>query len=705
MKKILTFLFSIYYCFAFPHTVKQPQFKHNNFSYISLDSVVSSQTESIFYFSTEEARSLCFTKNIYIVKESGDSVKAIDFNNVPICPQKLTLRENEFAEFSITFPYVGDCKNGELVEVCDKKCLRITEIVLDSVRNERIKLFEKAEEYYYANLLETSQNLYLKLLENPLDTTDLIYGECLLKVPLIYSRLKKWNEAKVWYEKLINSNLNDSLETMHYLELYSNFKHHASLGLANIHTIGGRYDLALDYIQLAKNKYPYVDYDTLTPNGIQEKVDIAMFESYILQAKGEFEKAFHLLLGLVINEQVPASSIVSQNVLQPYMYANNALVMLISKQFDKKQILNEFEKAFQNLKYKKNGVYVECQIEILGKKYNFKVRDDDKSIKVLPKTYEFYGYEILKKDENYFKDIFRKKPFYKRLSQIEANEIVDTSSTVYYKDKPLTGICYEYFENGRISAAGNYKDGKLHGLFTAYYQNGQKYYEGTFASGLEEGVFKTFYESGNLKEEGEFKQGMRKGLWTAWYDVQNAEFLKNGEIMSSNIDSVRKQQKEWQVVFKEDKEHGEWKSWHENGQLRELCIYKNGKQEGMVKNWYDNGQLQMEGKKKGGEFTGLCTTYYETGEIQTIVETKDGKFNGQLVRYYENGKEKEKCTYIEDQPDGQCSEWYNSGQKKIEFNFTNGQLNGTWTQWNEAGEVLKHGFYREGQLVEGDSLN
>ncbi len=41
----------------------------------------------------------------------------------------------------------------------------------------------------------------------------------------------------------------------------------------------------------------------------------------------------------------------------------------------------------------------------------------------------------------------------------------------------------------------------------------------------------------------------------------------------------------------DDKYDGEYKQWHENGQLWVYCFYKNGEKDGKFKRWFENGQL------------------------------------------------------------------------------------------------------------------
>ena len=56
-----------------------------------------------------------------------------------------------------------------------------------------------------------------------------------------------------------------------------------------------------------------------------------------------------------------------------------------------------------------------------------------------------------------------------------------------------------------------------------------------------------------------------------------------------------------QQSYKGGKLEGVYKSWFENGQLKQDHIYKDGKLEGVAKWWFENGQLNSEGNYKDGK--------------------------------------------------------------------------------------------------------
>ena len=71
--------------------------------------------------------------------------------------------------------------------------------------------------------------------------------------------------------------------------------------------------------------------------------------------------------------------------------------------------------------------------------------------------------------------------------------------------------------------------------------------------------------------------------------------------------------------------HGEYKWWHENGQLLSQKYYKEGKLHGEYKVWYENGQLKIQKFYKEGFSDGEDTSWWKNGQLSCQRYYKDGK--------------------------------------------------------------------------------
>lgn len=110
------------------------------------------------------------------------------------------------------------------------------------------------------------------------------------------------------------------------------------------------------------------------------------------------------------------------------------------------------------------------------------------------------------------------------------------------------------------------------------------------------------------------------------------------------IDTVKLNQ------YKNGKKDGFWRTFHENGQLKEEGSYKVGLKEGLHKQWEDNGIILLEGIYSKGKANGLMKWYHEKGHLAGEGNMEDdirvGKWkicdveeNGFCIEaYFKNGK-------------------------------------------------------------------
>jgi len=109
------------------------------------------------------------------------------------------------------------------------------------------------------------------------------------------------------------------------------------------------------------------------------------------------------------------------------------------------------------------------------------------------------------------------------------------------------------------------------------------------------------------------------------------------------------------------------KSWHSNGQLRQIDTYRDGKRNGLSTRWGDRGQKLLEGNYKEGRRGGVWTRWYKGLPDQKMIEWE-----------YKSGKQ-----------DGK--NWVYDSKK------------GMWaydsiliTKWNDDGQIDFEGIYSDG---------
>ena len=77
--------------------------------------------------------------------------------------------------------------------------------------------------------------------------------------------------------------------------------------------------------------------------------------------------------------------------------------------------------------------------------------------------------------------------------------------------------------------------------------------------------------------------------------------------------------------FKNGKEDGLRKNWHDNGQLMYEYNYREGKQEGLQKQWHRNGQLWAEFNCREGKKDGLWKEWNQFGQLMKTKKFKKGE--------------------------------------------------------------------------------
>ena len=118
--------------------------------------------------------------------------------------------------------------------------------------------------------------------------------------------------------------------------------------------------------------------------------------------------------------------------------------------------------------------------------------------------------------------------------------------------------------------------------------------ERILASTIKEGEWKYWFESGKLRTIETYKNGIKTGFSKTYYENGNleSELYYNGATSTTYYENGTKQS---EGKFSDvDIPDGEWKGWHENGNLNYISNYVNGVNQGYTK-WFDaSGKLYFE---------------------------------------------------------------------------------------------------------------
>lgn len=153
------------------------------------------------------------------------------------------------------------------------------------------------------------------------------------------------------------------------------------------------------------------------------------------------------------------------------------------------------------------------------------------------------------------------------------------------------------------------------------------------------------------------------------------EFLKNmktinfNELISKNLYN----KKNFKNVKSNKSEEADFnkiiveKTFHENGQIKEEIETVNDKPHGLYKEYHDNGQLRVTIRfEKGHQVDGVLDSFDENGFLIRTVEIINGNLNGPFKEFYPSGMIKKEGEYKDDEIIGKPIEYFEDGGIKID---------------------------------------
>lgn len=195
--------------------------------------------------------------------------------------------------------------------------------------------------------------------------------------------------------------------------------------------------------------------------------------------------------------------------------------------------------------------------------------------------------------------------------------------------------------------------------------------------------------------------GLRQGLWQK--QQPNGKLLYEGS-------------------FKDGKPVGEWKRFHEGGQVKAVINYNEnsdlaftqlfdefGKKvaEGNYRNQIKEGNwIYFSGNRKVAEEqfklglkNGISKKYYETGELMEEIDWINGLQQGNYQIYFKTGEPYLQCKMSNDQRNGMCLVYSPNGKLELEANYKNNLRHGEWKYYNENGEFSYTLIYNLGEIM------
>lgn len=157
-----------------------------------------------------------------------------------------------------------------------------------------------------------------------------------------------------------------------------------------------------------------------------------------------------------------------------------------------------------------------------------------------------------------------------------------------------------------------------HGLYQSWYESGLPKDSGQYVSGEKSGLWTRWYDADPAVKlwEGEYVDDKREGRWTYWRDPSHAHMGHTGHDHAHNGDqSATEMMAEVKHEhYQNGLAHGQWISWHSNGQQADSMTYVSGQLEGMWRSYHPNGVRQSESNYLNGKLQGPIMIWDSLGQ-------------------------------------------------------------------------------------------
>ncbi|MDH3709996.1 MAG: membrane-binding protein [Cyclobacteriaceae bacterium] len=214
-------------------------------------------------------------------------------------------------------------------------------------------------------------------------------------------------------------------------------------------------------------------------------------------------------------------------------------------------------------------------------------------------------------------------------------------SQIYYSGD--RGDFKEFYNSGKLKAAGIKINDKNEGAWEYYYENGVLQARGGYVNGIKQGLWEFYHPNGTSSAVGTYKDGLGEGEWT-YYDEQ-------GTVTSQGVE-------------RSGRKDGYWHLYYEDGSIKGRGLFNDG--EGFYKEYYESGALKVSGLVKNGINEGKWLYYYEDGILEG--ESRFVKGTGEYKGYYKDGA------------------------LKMQGIIENGIKTGIWSLYNNDGSLA--GYYK-----------
>ena len=162
-------------------------------------------------------------------------------------------------------------------------------------------LLNKGMAYYENEKVDSALIVWESVVENYPDTS-ICYGRIFNNIPILYAQQENLKESKKWFQKIIDSSLNDLAEGDNLMAQYANYKHNACLRMSSLLKDENKIVESFEYIFLAETKFPY---QTRSATSFEKSaVSITYVKADLWKLKGNEKEALFVMLEKILDNDV-----------------------------------------------------------------------------------------------------------------------------------------------------------------------------------------------------------------------------------------------------------------------------------------------------------------------------------------------------------------------------------------------------------------
>ncbi|PHR27614.1 MAG: hypothetical protein COA38_13185 [Fluviicola sp.] len=236
---------------------------------------------------------------------------------------------------------------------------------------------EKAIGHFQNKELDSAIVLMTSAIKETPDTTT-CYGRCFNNIPIAYAMMEDYDNAIIWFKKILTSDLDDLEQGTDIMEPYANYRHNACMKLVQVHEILEEQQRALAYLTLAETKYPF---ETFSGTSYEKRaVSIAKWKARIYESCGTADSSLFIQLNKILDTDIRyrKSDFTSLSVVNFY----DNLIKNVSDIIGEQKLESEkkkLKKSIQKLKLVPSGLMRQGIFVYRGLEYKIGVSDADKN--------------------------------------------------------------------------------------------------------------------------------------------------------------------------------------------------------------------------------------------------------------------------------------------------------------------------------------